>query len=460
MPIKISANYKEAFKDADIRGVYPHELDEEVTYLIARAFVDEFSLSKVLVARDMRLSSVALHEAFCKGVTDAGADVIDIGLMDTPALYFASGSQELPGVVITASHSPKDYNGLKLVLPGAVPLTEKHGLGAIRKRMEKGIFKEVEKRGKVLLKDIRKAYIKFVLAGVKPKNFTGLKGAVDCGNGMSGVVMPLLAPKLPIKFTTLFPELDGRFPNHGSDPTLKKNQKAISKLLQSQDHDFGVAFDGDADRVAFFDETGRFVNSAAIGALIAERLLLKNPGAKIVYTNLTSRVYEERIKAAGGLPVIARVGHAFIKETMREKDALFGCEHSGHYYYKDYFYTDSVILTLLYVLEAYAEAKKRGKSFAEMMKPYHGYEQTEDVIVEVKNRPKALASVYEYLMSKKPQKMKKYDGFMVDYGEVWGSVKISVTEPALKMMFEGYKKKTAQTLQDEVAAFVRSIAND
>lgn len=417
-------------------------------------------MGTVLVARDMRLSSEALHKAFCKGVTDAGANVVDIGLVHTPVLYYASGSMQLPGVVITASHSPKTYNGLKLVLPGAIPLTEKHGLGAIRRRMEKGRFNEVEERGKVKIKDVKKAYLKFVLSGTKAKNFTGLQVAVDCGNGMAGVLMPLLQSKLPIRFTTLFAELDGRFPNRGSDPTLKKNQRAISKLLQADMNDFGIAFDGDADRIAFFDETGRFVNSAAIGALIAERLLINEPGAKIVYTNLTSRVYEERIKAGGGVPVIARVGHAFIKETMRQKDVLFGCEHSGHYYFKDYFYTDSVVLTLRYVLEAYSEAKKRGESFSEMMKPYHCYEQTEDVIVEVKNKPKALASVYEYLMNKKPKKVKKYDGFMVDYGEVWGSVKISVTEPALKMMFEGYKKKTAQALQDEVAEYVRRIAND
>ncbi len=460
MSINISADYKSAFKDADIRGVYPSELDEEVTYLIARSFVDEFSLGSVIVARDMRLSSNVLREAFCKGVTDAGADVIDIGLVHTPLLYFASGSMQLPGVVITASHSPKDYNGLKLVLPGAIPLTEKHGLGAIRRRMEKGIFNEAVERGKVRAKDIKKAYLKFVLTGMKPRNFSGLKVAVDCGNGMAGILMPLLEPKLPIKFSTLFSELDGRFPNRGSDPTLKKNQRQISKLLKTEKHDFGLAFDGDADRIAFFDETGKFVNSAAIGALIAERLLLREPGAKIVYTNLTSRVYEERIKAGGGVPVIARVGHTFIKETMRQKDVLFGCEHSGHYYYKDYFYTDSVVLTLRYVLEAYTEAKKKGETFSQMMKPYHCYEQTEDVIVEVKNKPKALASVYEYLMNKKPKKVKKYDGFMVDYGEVWGSVKISVTEPALKMMFEGYKKKTAQALQDEVVEYVKGIAND
>lgn len=459
MTNKISANYKSAFKDADIRGIYPAEIDEEVTYLVARAFVDEFKLSSVLVARDMRLSSDALYSAFCKGVNDAGAKVVDIGLQPTPVLYYASGSMNLPGVVITASHSPKNYNGLKLVLPGAIPLTEKHGLGAIRQRIEKGIFNEVAKRGKVTKKDVTAGYLKFVLKGVKNKNWTDLKLAVDCGNGMSGVLVPLLKSKLPVNFTTLYENLDGNFPNRGSDPTLRKNQKGITGLLKATKHDFGISFDGDSDRIAFFDENGGFINSAVIGALIAERLIKKQPKAKIVYTNLTSRIYEEKIRQAGGKPVPARVGHAFIKETMRQKDILFGCEHSGHFYFKDYFYTDSVVLTLRYVTEAYLEAKAEGLTFGEMMRPYLAYEQTEDVIVDVKDKKKALELVREYLLKKKPVSIKKFDGYAVDFGDVWGSVKISVTEHALKMMFEAKKRKLAKALQDELVEFVKSIAN-
>lgn len=460
MKNKIVANYQRAFKEADIRGVYPTEIDEEVTYMVARAFVDEFKLASVLVARDMRLSSDGLYEAFCKGVNDAGANVIDVGLVSTPMLYFASGSQKLPGVVITASHSPKQYNGLKLVLPGAIPLTEKHGLGAIRRRIDKSTFYEVEKKGKVTKKDIKTAYLKFVLKGLKTKKWPELKLAVDCGNGMSAVVLPLIKSKLPIKVTALYSELDGNFPNRGSDPTLKRNQVGIKKLLQSTKNDFGISFDGDADRIGFFDEEGKFINSAVIGALVAEHLLKRVPKSKIVYTNLTSRVYTEKIKAAGGVPVAARVGHSFIKETMRQKDVLFGCEHSGHFYYKDYFYTDSVVLTLVYVLEAYVEAKAAGLNFSDMVRPYLVFEQTEDVIVEVKDKHKAIETVHQYLLSKNPLKIKKFDGFVVDFGDVWGSVKISVTEHALKMMFEAKKKKLAQALQNDIVAFVKSIAND
>ncbi len=459
MPINISANYKSAFKDADIRGVYPTELDEEVTYLIARSFVDEYAFSKVVVGRDVRLSSPALHTAFCRGVVDAGADVVDLGLVSTPMVYFASGTWQLPGVMITASHSPKEYNGLKLVLPDAIPLTEAHGLKSIRKRMEKGVFKEAKRPGKIANKDVSKGYQKKVLTGFKAKSLPEMNILADCGNGMSAVVMPLLKEKLPIRFTTLFSDMDGRFPNRGSDPTLSKNQKAISKELKAKAYDFGISFDGDADRIAFFDEKGKFINSAIVGALIAERILKKEPGAKVVHTNLTSRILEETIKQFGGKPVPARVGHAFIKETMRQKDVVFGCEHSGHFYFKKYFYTDSVTITLLYVLEAYAEAKKKGLTFSQLMAPYQCYEQTEDVIVDVDNKKQALEMVKQWLIAKKPKSIKVFDGYYVDFGDVWGSVKISVTEHALKMMFEGKKRKPAQVLQDEMAAYVKSIAH-
>ncbi len=448
-----------AFRDADIRGVYPKEINEELTYLVARAFVEEFSLRQVVVARDMRLSSPVLESAFIKGVVDAGADAVAIGLMDTPGLYFVSGTKKLPGVMITASHSPKNYNGLKLVLPGAVPLTEKHGLKAIRRRVERGDFAVVPRVGKVIKKDVMPQYLASQARSLTTKRTTGVRIVVDSGNGMSGPFMSKLLPETAIQATFLFSDLDGSFPNHGSDPTLHKNQKAISAALRSGGSDFGVAFDGDADRIAFFDETGKFVNSSVIGAIIATRLLAKQPGSKIAYTNLTSRVYEEVIKNHGGVPVITRVGHAFIKESMRQKDILFGAEHSGHYYYKDYFYTDSAVLTLSYILEAYQQAKKDGQSFSDMIAPYLLYEQTEDTIVMVDDQPKALASAYTYLQSLQPKRMRKYDGYMVDFGDVWGAIKISVTEPALKMMFEGTRKKAAQQVQDQLAAYIKSIAH-
>jgi phosphomannomutase len=288
----------------------------------------------------------------------------------------------------------------------------------------------------------------------------GLKVVADVGNGMANVLMPLLQEKLPIDFTILFPELDGRFSNRGSDPTLSKNQRGLKKALKEGSYDFGVGFDGDCDRVAFFDEKGNYVNSASIGAILAEQYLKKHPGAKIGYTNLDSLILLETIKRCGGKPVPVRVGHAFIKEVMRKKDVLFSAEHSGHFYFKNYFYTDSVTLTLLGVLEAYQKAKAEGKTFSDMMAPYVQYQQTEDVIVMVKNRELALGKTRAYVESLKPKTIDSFDGFFVNFGDVWGSVKISVTEYALKLMFEGKKRKEAQAMQDKVVEFIKSVADD
>ena len=460
MTIKLQADYKRAFKDADIRAIYPTEIDEELVYFIARAFVEEFKYTKILVARDMRLSTPALHEAFVKGATDSGAAVIDIGLVHTPALYFASGTMDLPGVMITASHSPKQYNGLKLVHAQAIPLTEKSGLGKIRKRIEKGEFIDAEKTGKVTQKDILKAYQKFVLKGYKAKKLSGIKIATDAGNGMSAVLLPLLQEKLPVQFDVLFSELDGAFPNRDSDPTLRHNQRHLQEQLEKKSYDFGIAFDGDSDRIAFLDENGAYINSAVIGALIAQRLLQNQPQAKIGYTGLTSRSYEEAIKEAGGKPVLMRVGHAFIKADMRKKDVLFACEHSGHFYFKDYFYTDSVTLTLLAVLDAYSEAESNGIKFSEMIAPYLKYAQTEDVIVMVKDKELALEKTEAFILSLSPLKTKKFDGLIVDFGDVWGSVKISVTEFALKLMFESNDIKKAKAMQNKIVKFIKSVAKD
>jgi phosphomannomutase len=460
MTMKISADSKNAFKSVDIRGVYPTEVNDELVYLIARSFVEEYSLKKVLVARDMRLSSPALFTAFASGANDAGADVIDLGLVHTPALYFASGSMKLAGVMITASHSPKNQNGLKMVLGGAIPLTENFGLKQIRKRIEKGIFKEVKKPGKVVKKDIKAAYLKFVLKGIKTKGMEDIEVVADAGNGMGAVLMELLPKKLPVSFTTLNQNLDGRFPSRGSDPALKKNQKHITTALKTGGFDFGISFDGDGDRIAFFDEEGNYINSAAVGALIATVMLKKKKGAKIGYTNLDSRIFEETIKLNSGVATPVRVGHAYIKETMREKDVLFACEHSGHFYFKEFFYTDSVSHTLRYILLAFLEAKSAGLTFKEMMEPYLPYKQTEDVFVEVLDTKKAQAAVEAYLKNKKPIRTRKFDGLWVDFGDVWGSVKVSVTERALKMMFESTDKRKAQKLQDEIVAFTKSIAKD
>ncbi len=453
-------SYERAFKDADIRGIYPSEINEAVTYRVARAFVEEFGYQTLVVGCDMRLSTPALQAAFITGVRDSGATVIDLGLVATPQLYFASGALSLPGVMITASHSPKEYNGLKLVHADAIPLTKRNGIVQIMKRVKKGQWQTVAKRGGLKKKTIDAAYAKFVFAGVKPKKYTGLRVATDIGNGMAHDLIPLLRAKLPIHFDTLFAKLDGRFPNRDSDPNLHENQRALDSKIDHGHYDFGIAFDGDADRIAFLDEHGNYVNSAAIGALIAARILAREPRAKIASTNLNSRIYDETIRAHGGKVVMARTGHTFVKEEMRKHQAVFGCEYSGHFFFRDFFYTDSVELTFLEVTNAYLEAKAAGQTFGQMMAPYLIYEQTEDVVVKVSDKDVAMQKIHEYLVSLKPKSLKKFDGYFIDCGDVWGAVKMSVTEYAVKLMFESTSKTKAKKLQSQILKFVKSIAKD
>jgi phosphomannomutase len=272
--------------------------------------------------------------------------------------------------------------------------------------------------------------------------------------------VPLLKKHLPIQFDTLFANPDGRFPNRDSDPNLRENQIALDEKIDAGKYDFGISFDGDADRIAFLDEHGNYINSAAIGALIATRLLAKEPKAKIVHTNLTSKIFEETILAHGGKPIRARVGHTFLKEAMRKRGAIFGAEHSGHFFFRDFFYTDSVVMTLLEVLDAYVEAKAKGQTFGEMMKSYMVYHQTEDMVIPVANTKIAMEKIKDHLVAKQPQTLIAFDGYFVDFGTAWGAVKVSVTEYAIKLMFEAKTKKDATTAQKELVQFVRSIAKE
>jgi phosphomannomutase len=363
--------------------------------------------------------------------------------------------------MITASHSPANYNGLKLVMPGAVPLTKPTGLNAILKRIKGGKFSEPKRKGKRQGKYVGEMYCNYILKKIKTKNFDNLSIVADVGNGMAGVLMPLLENKLPIKFKTILGELDGRFPNRDSDPTGRKNQKFLVKELKTGQYDFGIAFDGDADRIAFLDNKGKYVNCAVIGSLIAERILKDEPGSKHVFTNLTSRVYEESIVGSGGKAVRARVGHAFLKRKMHDTKAVFGCEHSGHFFFRDFFYTDSVVLTFIYVAQVYLEAKKEGKSFEEMVSPYRKYEQLEDVVIDVKDKKKSIQKVLRFVKKQYPEAVvKEFDGLYIKTEKAWGAVKPSVTEHAIKIMFEGLKKKDASQVQDKLVAYVRKIAKE
>jgi len=450
----LPADYKLAFKDADIRGFYGTEIDEVLVYRVAQAFVLEFSLTKLLVGRDMRISSPSLHNAFIAGATDAGALVIDVGLVTTPMLYFASATWSLYGVMITASHNPAIYNGLKLVLPGAIPLTNKTGLKNIEHHVTKNILVKNKKIGQVKKQRIYQEYNRFVRSKVNLEGKRRLNIVVDAGNGMGTLLAPIIKSYRQLNSKELFFALDGTFPNHESNPTLVKNQKQIISTIKTGSYDFGVGFDGDADRVAFFDEKGRYVNASIIGCLLARYFLILHPRATCIYTSFTSKVYEEIIKAGGGKAVKARVGHAFIKEKMRAKDGQFACEHSGHFYFQDTFYADSGIVTLLLVAKLVTEAKTKGLTFSQLLKPFMIYYQTEEILVPVKDKKKTLLSVKKEAEKKSPQSIKSSDGITVDMGEYWYTVKSSVTEDALKFVIEAINKKTALKEQANLLEFL------
>ena len=451
--------FKKSFKPADIRGVYPSQMDEALAYCVARAFVEEFGYKKIVLGYDMRVSTPTLRKAFVAGARESGATVIDIGMVHSPMLYFASGHLDLPGAMITASHSPASYNGIKLVAAQAVPLTAETGLNAIRKRVESGVFTDARTKGALLRKSVRREYQKYILQHADPARYKGMKIVADIGNGMAGATMEALDRLLPATFPMLFVEPDGRFPNRDSDPNLRKNQRALRAEIQRAKADFGIGFDGDGDRIAFLDERGRYVNSAAIASLIAKRLLHKEPKAGIVFTNLTSRIFEETIKANGGRAYRAKVGHTFLKKTMRAKGAIFGAEHSGHFFWRDFYYTDSTILTLLAVMDAYADAREMGVTFSRMVAPYTLYRQTEDVVIPVANKKVALDYIEKKLQKMKPKSIRRFDGYFVDFGDVWGAIKPSVTEYAIKLMFEAKKKTDALRVQKELVSFVWSIAS-
>ncbi len=459
MDQSLSPAFAHAFKPADIRGTYPDQLNEVLAFRVMAAFVQLHNYTEVVVGRDMRTSSPALAAACIEGARSAGASVIDLGLVATPQLYFASGSQNLPGVMVTASHSPAAYNGMKLVHPGAVPVTGATGLKAIQRSVTTAPV-AAQKRGRLRTKSIDQAYIRYVLQGVNKRRYRGITLATDVGNGMAHDIIPLLRQHLPVTFSTLFNTLDGSFPNRDSDPNLEANQKALDAKLDQGQYDFGISFDGDADRIAFLDEKGNYVNSAAIGALIAARILAREPGATFATTNLNSRVYEQTIRANGGRVVMAKTGHTFVKEVMRKKQAVFGCEYSGHFFFRDFFYTDSVVLTLREVLDAYVEEKARGGTFKSLMEPYLTYKQTEDVVVLVKDKQVVMEKMTAYIANQHPKRTKVFDGLYVDFGDVWGAIKPSVTEPGVKLMFESVTKTKAEEMQRILLRYLRSIKDD
>ena len=445
----------EIFKAYDVRGIYGKSLTEDIAYKIGRAFVSFLGCREVIIGYDMRASSPALSAAFMEGVMDSGADAIDIGMVSTDALYFASGFLKKAAVMFTASHNPRDYNGIKFCREKAAPINEDTGLQKIKSIIEKGQYKNDNikiKKGKIIKKDILENYAKHVLSFVDTGKIKNLKIAADAGNGMAGKMIPIVYGNADVKIVPLYFELDGAFPNHPADPSKYENLKELQKAVKKEKCDFGMAFDGDADRVFFVDEKSDIINSSLISSLIIKNILKKHPNEKIIYNLVCSKIVPETIEEYNGKAVMERVGHSFIKDTMKKNNAIFGCEHSAHYYFRDNFNADSGIITSLIVAEI---VSKENKHLSELLKEFEAYSKIEETNFEVKDKIKKMQQIKEYYKNKKPKKIIEIDGISIYFDDWWLNVRPSNTEPLLRLNLEAVNGKVMKEKMEEVVRIIK-----
>jgi len=417
------------FKAYDVRGVYPDEFDERAARAIGSAFVGFARSRAVLVGRDMRTSSPALAAAFLNGVTAAGADGIDLGLVSTDLVYVASGLRDLPGAMFTASHNPRQYNGIKFCLAGAAPVGQETGLAEIRTRAEGG-GRASARPGRVTPEDLLSDFAAHLHGLVDTSVMRPFVVAVDAANGMAGRVVPAVFDGLPFRLVPLYFELDGTFPNHPADPIQPENLRDLQRAVLDNSADIGLAFDGDADRVFLVDERAQPVSGSLTTALVARRILEKNPGATIIHNVICSRVVTEVIAEGGGRAVASRVGHSFIKQKMAETGAVFAGEHSGHYYFRQNFRADSGLLAALFVLETMSV---EGKPLSELLKPLQRYANSGEINLRVDDQVGAIERIAAAYADGAADRT---DGLTVSYDDWWFNVRPSNTEPLLRLNVE------------------------
>jgi phosphomannomutase len=445
------------FKAYDIRGVYPDALDEEVARRIGQAFVYHLGLagSRVVVGRDMRLSGEALRDAFVSGVTEYGADVLDLGLVSTDALYFAVGHLEEPGgAMITASHNPKQYNGFKLCREDAIALSGEEGIFRIRDLIASGNLPEPpDIRGSVEEGDITGDYARHCLGFIDTEGLRPLKIVVDAGNGMAGKMLPPIFEKLPFELVEMYFELDGSFPNHPPNPIEPENMVELQERVQAEGADFGAAFDGDADRVFIVTEDGRTISGDILATLVAKNVLEKEPGAAIVHSAVCSKALPELVRREGGRPIRTRAGHSIIKPVMREKDAAFGGEHSGHFYFRDNHFADSGIIAMLTFAELLG---RQEKPVSELLKPIDPYVRSGEINSTVEDIPAKLKEVAELCVQRGNPDIDHLDGLTVDFGDWWFNLRPSNTEPLLRLNLEARDRETMERERDALLEIIRS----
>jgi phosphomannomutase len=438
------------FKAYDVRGTYPDQIDEVIAYRIGAAFAAFAQAPRIIVGRDMRMSSEPLARAFIEGVTGQGVSVIDVGMVSTDAVYFASGRYGLPGAMFTASHNPADYNGIKFCLPGAAPVGEDTGLAELRRLAEEGV-PPAASPGAVAARDILDEFVEHTLSFIDPGSLKPLKVAVDAANAMAGKMVPPIFDKLPVELIPLFFELDGNFPNHPADPIQIENLAELRATVLENQADLGMAFDGDADRVFFVDEKAEPVSGSLTTALIAARILAKEPGATIVHNLICSRVVPETIREKGGTPIRTRVGHSFVKRVMAETGAAFGGEHSGHYYFRDNFGADTGLVCGLLVLEALSV---EDAPMSSVLAPLRRYWNSGEINTPVSDAEKAI-KLRELAEWYADGALDWTDGLTVEYPSWWFNVRPSNTEPLLRLNVEAKDAEEGEGKLEEILAIIR-----
>ena len=438
------------FKAYDVRGIYPDEIDEGIAKRIGNAFVRFTGASTVVVGYDMRPSSVPLSQAFIEGATLAGADVVNVGLASTDLVYFAAGTLDAPAAMFTASHNPAQYNGVKLCRAGAAPVGESTGLVQIKEAVASGLLERAEESGQVREQDMLSAFAEHVRSFADLSVLRPLKIVADTANGMGGLVVPRVFEGLPFELEVLFGELDGTFPNHPADPIQAENLVSLRARVLETGADLGLAFDGDADRVFLVDNEGEPVSGSTTTAIVAKTMLARTPGGTVVHNLICSKTVPEVVRECGGEPVRTRVGHSFIKQVMAETDAIFGGEHSAHYYFRDNWRADSGSIASMVVLEALCAA---GVPLSELRKPFERYAASGEINTKVGDP----LAVIEAVAAQYPNATQdRLDGLTVEVGDWWFNLRPSNTEPLLRLNLEAADRAACDAHTEEVLTLIRA----
>ncbi|GDX31746.1 phosphomannomutase/phosphoglucomutase [Actinomycetes bacterium] len=466
-PTLDSNNLDAVIKAYDVRGVYPQQLDETLAHAVGAAFVRVVEAGVqvggpgvIAIGHDMRPSGPDLVSAFADGVREQGCDVIEIGLASTDGLYYASGSLGIPGAMFTASHNPAKYNGIKLCRAGAAPVGQDSGLREIRRLVENGVPAFDGPKGHLRQQDLLGDYALFLRGLVDVSGIRPLRVVVDAGNGMGGYTVPAVLgeaaglPPLPLTIDELFFDLDGSFPNHEANPIDPENLLDLQMRVREVGADLGLAFDGDADRCFVVDERGEIVSPSTLTALIATRELAKHPGSKIIHNLITSKAVPEVVIECGGTPVRTRVGHSFIKATMAETNAVFGGEHSGHFYFRDFWRADSGMLAALYAIAALGETPV-GTTMSSLLEAYDRYASSGEINTEVVDQAAATLAIRKAYGSGVGATSDDLDGLTITTSTYWFNVRPSNTEPLLRLNVEADEVAVMEQVRDEVLAIMR-----